>query len=212
MTTLDSGAPASTDRAAHWDAVYRRLGPNAVSWFQAEPVMSLRLLELAGSTSADAVVDVGGGTGLLAATLVEGGYGDVTVLDVSAEALALAQRRCPSGVTFLRGNVLEWVPARRFDVWHDRAVFHFLGDPADRRRYRGTLRQSLRPGGLAILGVFAADGPPTCSSLPVERYDRDALAAALGSGFETIACEREVHRTPRGTEQPFTWLAVCRVP
>ena len=173
--------------------------------------MSLRLLELAGSTTADAVVDVGGGTGLLAATLVAGGYGDVTVLDVSAEALALAQRRCPSGVTFIRGSVLEWAPARRFDVWHDRAVFHFLGDPAERGRYRGTLRKALRPGGLAVLGVFAADGPITCSSLPVERYGGDALAAALGDGFETITCEREVHQTPSGAEQPFTWLAARRV-
>jgi trans-aconitate methyltransferase len=173
--------------------------------------MSLRLLELAGSTTADAVVDVGGGTGLLAATLVAGGYGDVTVLDVSVEALALAQRRCPSGVTFIRGSVLEWVPAGRFDVWHDRAVFHFLGDPAERGRYRAALRRALRLGGLAVLGVFAADGPAMCSSLPVQRYDRDALTAALGDGFETIACEREVHRTPRGAEQPFTWLAARRV-
>jgi len=173
--------------------------------------MSTRLLELAGSATTDAVVDVGGGTGLLAATLVAAGYGDVTVLDVSAEALALAQRRCPSGVTFIRGSVLEWVPARRFDVWHDRAVFHFLGDSAERGRYRGRLRQAISPGGLAVLGVFAADGPSMCSNLPVERYDGDALAAALGDGFETIACEREVHRTPRGAEQPFTWLAARRV-
>jgi SAM-dependent methyltransferase len=211
MTRLGSGAPASTDRAEHWDAVYRRLDPHAVSWYQVEPVMSLRLLELAGSTTADAVVDVGGGTGLLASTLVVERYGDVTVLDVSAEALALAKQRCPCGVTFIRGSVLEWVPARRFDVWHDRAVFHFLGDPADRRRYRGTLLQALPPGGLAVMGVFAADGPPTCSGLPVERYDRDALATALGDGFETIACEHEVHRTPGGAEQPFTWLAARRV-
>jgi SAM-dependent methyltransferase len=187
------------------------LGADDVSWYQTAPVMSLRLIELAGSTTADAVVDVGGGTGLFAATLVARGYGDVTVLDVSAEALALAQRRCPSGVTFIRASVLEWVPEKRYDVWHDRAVLHFLREPAERLRYRAMLRRALQLGGLAILGLFAADGPQTCSGLPVERYDGDALAAALGDGFETMACERELHRTPSGAAQPFTWLAARRV-
>lgn len=199
-----------TDRAAHWDALYSRLAPAAASWHQSAPATSLRLFRLLGCTTADAVVDIGCGDGVLVQTLVSMGYRDVTALDISAQALALAQRRCGSATLFVPTNVLECDPGRRFDVWHDRAVLHFMTEPRERAAYRRVLWRALRPGGAVVLGVFATDGPPSRSGLPVERYDPDTLAAVLGRGFETIAVERELHHTPSGVDQAFTWLAARR--
>jgi hypothetical protein len=110
-------------------------------------------------------------------------------------------------VRCVQGDILEWVPDRRFELWHDRAVFHFLVDEQDRRRYVRTLRDDLSPGGAVVVGTFAADGPPTCSGLPVGRYSADDLVAELGEPFELVATRREEHVTPRGIVQPFTWVA-----
>jgi trans-aconitate methyltransferase len=110
-------------------------------------------------------------------------------------------------VRCVRADLLEWEPDRRFDVWHDRAAFHFLVDAEARARYVATLTAALAPGGGVILGTFAADGPETCSGLPVRRYASDELAAALGDRLEVVATRREAHVTPRGAVQPFTWVA-----
>lgn len=107
----------------------------------------------------------------------------------------------------VQADILDWTPDRAFELWHERAVFHFLVDGADRDRYLATLRSALAPGGALIVGTFAADGPETCSGLPVRRYSADELVAALGDGFEPLALRREEHVTPRGTMQPFTWVA-----
>jgi hypothetical protein len=110
-------------------------------------------------------------------------------------------------VRCVEADLLEWTPDRRYDLWHDRAVFHFLVDPIDRRRYLGTLDAALAPGGAVVLGTFAADGPDVCSGLPVDRYAPDLLAAQLGESFELVESRREEHVTPRGVVQPFTWIA-----
>jgi 2-polyprenyl-3-methyl-5-hydroxy-6-metoxy-1,4-benzoquinol methylase len=197
----------------HWDAVYDARGADRVSWYQPEPAMSLSLIDAIGLTREASVVDVGGGASVLAARLLERGFADVTVLDVSARALELAHAALGANaerVSWLERNVLAWSADRRYDLWHDRAVFHFLVDRAQRARYADVLEAALRPGGRAIVATFAADGPPTCSGLPVARYDADGLASALGRGLRTIATRREEHRTPAGTVQPFTWVALER--
>jgi uncharacterized UPF0146 family protein len=191
---------------SHWDEVYQRLDAAKVSWYQPEPVTSLRLIT-SQARHDDPVIDVGGGASFLASRLVETGFTDVTVLDVSAQALEIAAKR--PGVQQIRDSVLTWKPSRTYRVWHDRAVFHFLTSPADRAAYTATLRAALKDGGTLIVATFAADGPQHCSGLPVVRYDPDDLAAELGVTLQ--AREREEHRTPADVIQPFTWV-VARIP
>lgn len=196
----------------HWDEVYERTKGRGVSWFQARPETSLRLIGSAAGPSSS-VIDVGGGASSLAAELLDGGWTDVTVLDVSAAALALvrasmADRRPPA--TLLVADLLSWQPDRRYGVWHDRAVFHFLTTAADRDRYRALVAAAVEPGGVLVLGTFAADGPTGCSGLPTARYAADELAAELGPGFQVVHTEREEHHTPAGAAQPFTWLVLRR--
>jgi SAM-dependent methyltransferase len=197
----------------HWDAVYAARGPDRVSWYQPEPATSLALIDDLNLGDDAAVIDVGGGASSLAARLLERGFTDVTVLDVSAQALELARTALGGGaqrVTWLEQDVLAWSPDRVYDLWHDRAVFHFLVDRAKRQRYADVLAGALRPGGRAIVATFAVDGPLTCSGLAVARYDADGLASALGPGLRPIATRREEHHTPAGTVQPFTWMALER--
>jgi SAM-dependent methyltransferase len=194
--------------------VYRRLGEDRVSWFEAEPACSLELLDLAEVARTDPVIDVGAGASRLVDALVARRFVDVTVLDVSDEGLTHARRRLgvPAGqVQWVVADLLSWRPARRYRVWHDRAVFHFLIDPADRRRYREVLDQALTPEARIVIGTFAADGPEQCSGLPTARYGPQELAAALGPTVEPLGQRRELHRTPSGGIQPFTWLALRRL-
>jgi SAM-dependent methyltransferase len=173
-------------------------------------------LELIGATGADpgtAVVDVGGGASRLAATLLERGWSDLTVLDMSDVALRAARTALGADaerVAWVRTDVLDWSPARSYGLWHDRAVFHFLTDPGLRERYVATASRALPAGGHLVIGTFAEDGPPTCSGLPVARYDAAALAAAFGPGFHLVADRRDAHRTPSGSAQPFTWVVLRR--
>jgi hypothetical protein len=198
------------ERAAHWDAVYGRSAEDAVSWFESEPTLSLELLDLVGVVPADPVVDVGGGASRLVDALLGRGFSDVTVLDVSDVALSKARRRLgvrAEQVHWLLVDLLCWQPSRRYRVWHDRAVFHFLTGPADRARYRDLLSAALAPGAAVVIGTFAADGPDRCSGLPTARYAPKQLTAVLGSGIVPVALRRELHRTPWDAVQSFTWLA-----
>ena len=206
-TAAASGA--DEERVSHWDGVYSRRGPTEMSWFQATPTVSLELLDVLGVSPKSAVIDVGGGASVLVDHLLERGFEDVSALDVSAAALRSARSRLTSSapVTWLRADVLSWRPERGFDLWHDRAVFHFLTDAADRLTYLRTMRRALRPGGAVIMGTFAADGPDHCSGLPVARYSPDQLADAIGAEFDIVAVRREVHTTPTGAGQPFSWVA-----
>ena len=206
---------AGEDRRAHWERVFAERGPADVSWFEAAPRASLELIDALGVGPGAGVVDVGGGASRLAAALVARGFSDVTVLDLCARALEASHEEvgaAPPGVAWIRADVLEWTPARTFDLWHDRAVFHFMAEPEARRRYVAVALAAVRPGGHLVVGTFASDGPERCSGLPVARYDARSLAAEFGEAFALVKARRDEHRTPRGVIQPFTWIALRRGP
>jgi SAM-dependent methyltransferase len=200
---------SEAELARRWDAAYSRRGADGVSWYQQEPRVSLELVDALGLAPSAAVVDVGGGTSAFADRLVARGFRDLTVLDVSPRALVHARRRVgrDAPIDWLQQDLLSWRPERRFDLWHDRAVFHFLVTRADRDRYLETLQAALRADGALVLATFAADGPESCSGLPVARYSAAGLARLLGSDFALVEVRREEHVTPGGAVQPFTWIA-----
>lgn len=195
----------------HWEHVYRTKATTEVSWFQKHAALSLKLIREAGLPLYSPIIDVGGGASTLVDDLLDAGYENVTVLDLSGAALSAARARLGSRaqrVTWLESDVLTAaLPRHRFDVWHDRAVFHFLTGPEERRVYVRTVLDAVRPGGLVIIATFAEDGPTKCSGLPVMRYSPDALHAELGGSFQLLGHEREAHRTPGGNEQKFVY---CR--
>ena len=196
------------DREAHWQKLYTTKSDRDLSWFQESPTISLRLIEAAGLGLDTCVLDVGGGASRLVDTLLEKGVGCVCVLDIAEEALTRAQGRLgPDGgrVTWIVADVTgEWA-AMPVDIWHDRAVFHFLTDASDRANYLAQMRRHLRPGGSAIIATFGPDGPEHCSDLPVVRYSPEALAAELGPGFTLVESVPEIHQTPSGTTQAFQY-------
>ncbi len=201
------------DRTQHWEGVYATGSPSEVSWYQAEATVSLDLMTRVAGPEA-AILDVGGG----AATLVDGllgkGYHDVTVLDLAGMALQAARARLggrAATVRWLVGDVLiHPFPAGSVDIWHDRAVFHFLTDAEDRRRYVAQVVQALRPGGIMVMATFSLEGPTRCSGLDVVRYSPETLQAEFQPGFRLIECREEEHRTPRGQPQQFLYCVFRR--
>ena len=199
-----------TDAAVHWDKVYGTTHTDSVSWYEPRPVTSLRLLNSA-SPLRGPVIDVGAGASFLADALVADGWPDVTVLDVSVEALAVVRRRLAGGqVSFVEADLLTWRPDRAYVVWHDRAVFHFLTAASAQLQYVAVATSAVAPGGAAVLGVFADDGPRQCSGLPTQGYRPDALAALFAPSFVLEHSERDEHVTPSGVVQPFTWVLLRR--
>ena len=197
----------------HWDQVYRTKRADAVSWYQPIPEPSLRALEQLAAPASASLVDVGGGASCLVDELVRRGWSDLTVLDVSPEALEVAQARLGTAaaqVRWLVADVTKWRPGRTWAVWHDRAVFHFLTEAVQRSAYRTALAVGTEPGSLLIMAIFAPDGPERCSGLPVTRYDAAALAAELGPAFAPARDWREMHRTPSGATQAFQWCVLRR--
>jgi trans-aconitate methyltransferase len=194
--------------AEHWNDRYRSVGSTAVSWYESTPTVSLELLDQLGVTAAESVIDVGGGASVLVDHLLERRHTDLAVLDLSKVALDEARARLgePASVTWIEADVVAWDPPRRWDVWHDRAVLHFLIEDEDQAAYVEVLRHAVTPGGVFVIGTFAEDGPTECSSLPVRRQSADELAELLGD-VEVIERRRHVHHTPGGTDQPFTWVA-----
>jgi 2-polyprenyl-3-methyl-5-hydroxy-6-metoxy-1,4-benzoquinol methylase len=201
------------NRKAHWETVYSTKGENEVSWFQESPAPSLELIALARPTPLSAIVDIGGGASRLVDSLVADGFGNVTVLDLSEAALASAKARLGDRgqcVHWVTADVTRWNPTQTYDIWHDRAAFHFLTEPSDRDAYVARLKQAITPGGHAIIGTFALDGPEKCSGLPVNRYDAASLGEALGSGFELIDTRRHEHATPWNSTQRFQFCVFRR--
>jgi len=196
------------DRKAHWERVYQNTGLDQVSWHQVEAEPSLRLIRQAIPQTA-AVIDVGGGGSILVDSLISAGYRRVTVLDVSRAALAAAQARLhgrTAAISWIEGDILDApLPAGGFDLWHDRAVFHFLTEVSDRQRYVRQLRRAITVDGHVLLATFAPDGPARCSGLEVVRYSPEALQAELGAGFSVVTSLRHEHRTPDGRAQAFTY-------
>lgn len=196
----------------HWENVYTARQPDEVSWYQPRPERSLQLIRDTDASPDAAIIDVGGGASTLIDHLLDLGFGNVTVLDLSAEALGVARQRLgerAAGVQWLEADITDAaLPAQAYDVWHDRAVLHFLTQATDRQAYVRQLEHALKPGGHVIIATFAEDGPTRCSGLPVRRYGPDDLQAELGSRFTLIDSQREGHATPSGTIQQFMY---CRL-
>jgi SAM-dependent methyltransferase len=202
------------DRQAHWENVYTTKGEAEVSWFQEIPVPSLELLELVGAQPSSAIIDIGGGASRLVDSLVAKGFENITVLDLSAAALASARARLgdKSGrVTWIAADATEWQPPETYDVWHDRAAFHFLTDEKEQNAYIQRLKQALRRGGHVIIGTFAPDGPEKCSGLPVARHSAESLSALLGADFALVDSRRHEHATPWRAVQKFQFSTFRRV-
>jgi len=197
----------------HWDRVYGTKAPGGLSWFQSEPHMSLRLLVAAGMTSESSVIDIGGGDSRLVDRLIARGLSRVFVLDVSGMALARARGRLGAlgeRVTWIEADVTgEWNEPT-VDIWHDRAVFHFLTEAADRRRYVAHVRRAVGLGGGVVIATFALNGPDRCSGLPVVRYSPETLSAELGGEFRLSESLGEQHTTPFGNVQPFCYTRFTR--
>jgi SAM-dependent methyltransferase len=201
------------NRQAHWENVYTTKDDTEVSWFEQTPLLSLELIRAAGATPKSAIIDIGGGASRLVDVLLDEGFADVSVLDISATALATAKARLgarAAQATWIAADVTRWQPPQRYAVWHDRAAFHFLTEPDDRTAYVACLKKALAPGGYAIIGAFATDGPERCSGLPVVRYDADSLGATLGEGFVLQHTRRHEHRTPGGVIQRFQFSVFRR--
>jgi hypothetical protein len=201
-------------RKAHWNAVYDTRSERDVSWFETVPDVSLRLMEAAGLSSESCVIDVGGGDSHLVDALADRGLDCLAVLDVAGAALERARNRLGA-----KASVPIWIEAdvagewslKPMDIWHDRAVFHFLTAREDRERYRFHLLRTLKTGGSAILATFASDGPEKCSGLPVVRYSAERLSAEFGSDLTLTESVRHVHTTPWGTTQAFIYCRFRRV-
>ena len=202
------------DRASYWERMYTLREPDDVGWYEEVPRVSMRRVGAAIAAGAESVIDIGGGASKLVDLLLDLGVPRVAVLDISASGLEVAKRRLGP-----RARDVEWIVADvtrvddvgRFDVWHDRAVFHFLTDAADRARYVRLAERTLAPGGIAVMATFAPDGPERCSGLPVCRYAPEDLADQCGPGFLLVDSERYVHTTPRGVEQPFAYSTFRRL-
>ena len=194
------------DTRTHWESIYSRMSDDQVSWFEADPALSVSLILETGAGPTTRVLDVGGGSSRLVDRLLDLGIEQVAVLDVSAVALARARERlgAPAGsVRWIEGDVTSIERIGTYDIWHDRAVFHFLTEPSDRSHYAELAARTVPPGGHLIMATFAMDGPERCSGLPVQRYDEDALNAELGSGFALEKSVPSRHLTPAGVEQAF---------
>jgi SAM-dependent methyltransferase len=200
---------------AHWENVYKTKGEQEVSWFEESPQLSLDLIRATSVFGDAAIIDIGGGASRLADSLLDLGYPDVTVLDLSAQALAAAKTRLgarASKVDWLVADVTTWTPPRAYDVWHDRAAFHFLTEPSDQAAYAQRVHAAVRPGGHVIIGTFALDGPQRCSGLPIVRHDADSIGTVLGPSFALMETRRHAHKTPWGATQNFQFSRFRRTP
>jgi len=203
----------SEGRQAHWEGVYTKKGENEVSWFQESPAPSLQLIAQVGATPASAIIDIGGGASRLVDNLIEQGFEDVTVLDLSEAALEAAKARLggrAAQVQWIVADATVWEPLKAYDIWHDRAAFHFLTEDRDRAAYIARLERALKVGGYAIIATFALDGPERCSGLPVVRYDPASLGQTLGRAFQLVDTRRQIHATPWGSEQSFQFSVFRR--
>ncbi len=194
---------------SHWERVYSSRAADAVSWYQPHATRSLDLIRKVAGDAASRIIDVGGGASTLVDDLLAGGMSNLTVLDISTAALQVAQRRLAG-----QARHVQWIAAditqvqlgeSAYDVWHDRAVFHFLTNPADRAAYVAQVRRAVRPGGHVIVAAFGPGGPEQCSGLPVVRYEPGQLHAQFGGRFELVDHVAEEHRTPAGQVQHFVY-------
>ena len=197
----------------HWNHVYQTKAHDDVSWYQSRPAASLKLIEACGVGKQEDIIDVGGDASVLVDFLLDVGFTRLAVLDISATALSHAKERLGAragDVEWFEADVTGFTSPHCFNLWHDRAVFHFLTAKADRQKYVQTLKRTLTPDGHVIIATFAIDGPLKCSGLEVARYDASAIVAELGEGFRLLEQVDETHTTPWGTEQKFSYFRFAR--
>ena len=201
------------DAKNHWEEFYHSTSPGKVSWYQENPATSLDFIEKTGLPKEAPILDVGSGASTLVDQLLLRGYRNLALLDVSTKALLLTRQRLggkATGVAWHHGDVTRYSLPEQYSLWHDRAAFHFLVDPSDRRAYVTSLRQGLRPQGHLILATFAVGGPTKCSGLDVTQYDTQKITTELGQNFRLIETLEELHQTPAGVEQLFSYFWFTR--
>lgn len=205
---------SGVERQTHWDNVYRTKRDNEVSWFEDNPSISLELIRATGVLPDAAIIDIGGGASRLPDALLAAGFSAVTVLDLSEKALQVAKARLGergAEVKWIAADVTAWEPTESYDVWHDRAAFHFLTEPEDRAAYAERVLRAVRPGGHVIIGTFAPDGPERCSGLPIIRHDAASLGKVLGPSFALVESRPHAHKTPAGATQRFQFSRFRRL-
>ncbi len=201
-----------SEKHAHWEKVYKEKGPAEVSWTQEKPELSLTLIRNAAGDKNARIIDIGGGDSKLVDYLLEEGYSNITVLDISAVALEKAKARLgekAQSVTWIAGDVNTFEPEEQYDIWHDRAAFHFLTTPQQIDRYVKMAAMAVR--GTLILGTFSENGPEKCSGLPVTRYSEDKMTRTFGGQFQVNGCQTHLHTTPFGTTQEFRFCTFSRL-
>ena len=201
------------DRKSHWQKLYRSKSALEVSWYQKRPSLSLALIQNTKIGKSEAVIDVGGGASSLVDHLHQQGYEQLSVLDISGNALASAMDRlgrAADDIEWFETDITEFEAPHQFSVWHDRAVFHFLTEQADRHKYLEVLIRSLKQGGHLIIAAFAIGGPEQCSGLDIVQYNTSKLLAELGEDFELVEELDECHTTPAGKEQKFTYFRLTK--
>lgn len=202
------------DPKAHWENVYGKKAENEVSWFQHEPATSIEFIRHFGGGVDAPIIDIGGGESRLVDRLLDAGYRDVSVLDLSEHALTHTKGRLgdrAAAVRWIIADITRWAPSRKYRLWHDRAVLHFLTAPAERSAYRSALLDAVEPGGCVVISTFALDGPEKCSGLPVVRYSPQTLAAELGPELQLVETRDETHETPWGAIQRFQFSRFKRL-
>ena len=203
------------DRRKHWGDVYQEKSPSEVSWYQKEPKLSLELIRSTNVVSNEAIIDVGGGTSFLVDNLGKEYYTNLTVLDISENAIARAKKRLgdsAKSIEWIVSDITKFDAPQKFSLWHDRALFHFLTDQSDREIYVKTLKNALKPEGHLIIATFAIGGPEKCSGLEIVQYDTEKMIAELGDNFKLIEERKEVHITPTNKEQEFIFFRFLKVP
>lgn len=203
------------DRQSHWENVYKSKDERDVSWFEERPELSLDLIHATGVKPNAAIIDIGGGASRLVDALLDEGFTALTVLDLSAAALAKARAGLgarSAQVQWIAADVTSWEPPQRYEVWHDRAALHFLTEAKDRAAYAACVLRAVVPGGYVIIATFAPDGPQRCSGLPVVRHDAASLGQMLGPSFALIEERHHAHHTPAGAIQRFQFSRFRRVP
>jgi len=197
------------DRKNHWERVYQTRSPTDVSWYQTYPEQSLKLIEKNLMDKTQSIIEVGGGASVLVDYLIDAQFTHLSVLDISENALQHAKDRLKEKsqqIEWYVADILMFQPPHRFDLWHDRAVFHFLVEEVDRKRYFSTLKKSLNKNGQVIIATFGTNGPEKCSGLPIKRYDKVSMIEEMGDEFELLDTFDEFHFTPNGSQQQFSYF------